>query len=306
MTTLPTSAGATGAGTTDRAGDRAVLPDISIRQLEYLVAVADAPTWAAAAARVGVSPSALSQGLAELERRIGVDLFEPQGRRRVVRDAAVPALDHARQVVSLTGDLVAWSERVRAARTGRVRIGMVDVAAVDHYPDVLREFRIDHPDVELLLSVAPSADLLADLRAGVLDLAVCVDPPVWPSGLTVDALRVEPIVIYAPADEVIGPPATWGPWVLFPADSHTRHQIMQHLRGLGAPTAVAAESHQASVLREMVGLGLGWTVLPAAAETTGLVPGPTLFDRRLVLARRAGAVHDPAADELARRLLAAP
>ena len=46
----------------------ATLPDISIRQLQYLVAVADQPTWAAAAESVGVSPSALSQGLAELDR----------------------------------------------------------------------------------------------------------------------------------------------------------------------------------------------------------------------------------------------
>ena len=103
----------------------------------------------------------------------------------------------------------------------------------------------------------------------------------------------------------IGRPATWGPWVLFPADSHTRHQIIDQLRELGAPLDVVAESHQASVLREMVGLGLGWTVLPAGSEGTGDGPeqGPTLFHRRLVIARRAGSVHDPAADELARRLV---
>ena len=68
--------------------DVAALPDLSIRQLEYLVAVADEPTWAHAAARVGVSPSALSQGLAELERRVGVALFERDGRRRLVRRSA--------------------------------------------------------------------------------------------------------------------------------------------------------------------------------------------------------------------------
>ena len=80
----------------------AALPDLSIRQLEYLVAIADAPTWAVAASQVGVSPSALSQGLAELERRVGVDLFERHGRRRVLRPSALPVLDHARQVVALT------------------------------------------------------------------------------------------------------------------------------------------------------------------------------------------------------------
>ncbi len=280
------------------------LPDISIRQLEYLVAVADSSTWAAAAATVGVSASALSQGLAELERRVGVELFRPDGRRRVLRDAATPVLDHARQVVSLTGDLTDWAGRLNSSTAGRVRLGMVDVAAVDHYPDVLREFRRERPDVELTLSVAPSASLLDDLRAGTLDLAVCVEPASAVPGIEVDALRDEPIVVYAPAGTAIGPPSTWGPWVLFPEGSHTRHQIVERLRAVGAPVQIAADSHQANVLREMVSLGLGWTVLPAASEGQGddLARGPVLFDRTLVLARRAASVTDPAADELASRL----
>ncbi len=283
------------------------LPDISIRQLEYLVAVADHDTWSEAAGAVGVSASALSQGLAELERRVGVELFEPQGRRRVLRASAQPVLDHARQVVGLTSDLVAWSDRVRRADIGRLRVGMVDVAAVDHFPDVLRTFRAEFPGVELSLSVAPSADLLAELRAGRLDLIVCVDPPEWPAGVRVTPLRDEPIVVYAPAGARIGAPASWGPWVLFPDDSHTRQQIIAALRDLGAPVQVVADSHQAGVLRQMVALGLGWTVLPQTSESAAddLVTGPVLFQRRLVLAQRDGAVVDPAAAELARRLIAA-
>lgn len=280
------------------------LPDISLRQLEYLVAVADAPTWSVAADRVGVSPSALSQGLGELERRIGVSLFEPDGRRRVLRPAAGPVLDHARQVVSLTHDLVDWSDRLQSAQSGRVRLGMVDVAAVEHFPDVLRRFRRERPDVELTLSVAPSADLLDELRDGTLDLIVCVDPPTWPGGIEVEPLVDEPIVVVAPHGTTFGDPVRWGPWVVFPRGSHTRHQIMAHLAELGAPLDVAAESHQADVLRQMVELGLGWTVLPDSAVGADLARGPTLFDRRLVLARRAGSVHDPAADALADALRA--
>ncbi|MCB0968464.1 MAG: LysR family transcriptional regulator [Ilumatobacter sp.] len=275
------------------------LPDISLRQLEYLVAVADAPTWSVAAERVGVSPSALSQGLGELERRIGVSLFEPDGRRRVLRSGAQPVLDHARQVVSLTHDLVDWSDRLQTARSGRVRVGMVDVAAVEHFPEVLRQFRRDRPDVDLTLSVAPSAELLDGLRAGALDLIVCVDPPQWPGGVEVEPLLDEPIVVVAPAGTRFGDPGRWGPWVVFPTGSHTRHQIMGRLAELGAPLDVAAESHQADVLRQMVELGLGWTVLPESAATADLERGPVLFDRRLVLARRAGSVHDPAAEALA-------
>lgn len=278
------------------------LPDISIRQLQYLVAVADEDTWALAAERVGVSASALSQGLAELERRVGVDLFESQGRRRVLRPTAAPVLDHARHVVALTGDLVDWSERMRSARAGRVRLGLIDVAAVVHFADVVRTFVGDRPDVELTVSVAPSAELLRDLRGGTLDVVVCVDPPGGHDGLTVEPLLDEPLMVIAPPGVTIGPPRTWGPWVTFPEGSHTRHLIVEHLRHRGAPIVVAAESHQPDVLAQMARLGLGWTVLPTHGLPDDVAVGPELAQRRLVLARRANSVTDPAADELADRL----
>lgn len=278
------------------------LPDISLRQLEYLVAVADAPTWALAADAVGVSPSALSQGLAELERRIGVELFERDGRRRLLRAAAQPVLDHARQVVALTGDLIDWSDRIRTARAGAVRVGMIDVAAVVHFPAALAAFRSERPDVELVLTVAPSADLVEQLRDGSLDLIVCVAPEELPAGVVAEPLIDEPLVVYAPAGTPIGDPSRWGPWVLFPSDSHTRRQIERSLVERGARVRIAAESHQPDVLRQMVELGLGWTVLPAVQGLAGAGVGPEVAVRRLVLMRRTGAVHDPAADALADQL----
>lgn len=284
------------------------LPDLAIRQLEYLVAVADEPSWALAAQRVGVSPSALSQGLAELERRLGVQVFESHGRRRVLRSSALPVLDHARRVLALTGDLVAWSDRMQGARQGRVRVGMIDVAAVVHFNDVVAAFRSERPEVELTLSVAPSAELLEVLRGGELDLVVCVEPPEPRSGLEVEELLREPLAVMAPPGTSIGAPSSWGPWVMFPSGSHTRQLVLAALARLGARAVITAESHQPDVLTQMVRLGLGWTVLPVAVARPGAAPvesvavGPELVERVIVLARRADSIHDPAADELARRL----
>lgn len=286
---------------------QAVLPDLTIRQMSYLVAVVEESTWALAADRVGVSPSALSQGLAELERRLGVALFESQGRRRVLRRSAGPVVEHARRVLALTRDLIDWSERVRDGQRGRVRLGMIDVAAVVHFPGIVAEFRAQRPDVALTLSVAPSAQLLQGLRDGDLDLVVCVQPPERHVGLEIEELRRETLAVMAPAGTMIGAPLTWGPWVTFPGDSQTRRLIVTALAALGAPTTIAAESHQPDVLVQMVRLGLGWTVLPVGSPMIGgppVVVGPDVVERVLVLARRAESISDPAADELARRLRA--
>jgi len=288
------------------------LPDLSIRQLEYLVATDDESTWAQAADSVGVSASALSQGLAELERRLGLSLFDRDGRRRTLRPSAQPVLAHARQVLGLTGDLARWADRQRTGAEGTVRLGMIDAAAVLHFPDTLREFRLASPGVDVLLRVAPSAQLLRWLVGGELDLIVCVEPPVGRDAdarpFDVTALLVEELAVYGPPGATTELPSAWGPWVLYPRGSHTRALIVAQLRARGASLEVVAESHQPDVLREMVRFGTGWTVLPRSQAEFGerpLDPGPTLLTRQLVVATRRGAVADPAVDRLRDRLLAA-
>jgi DNA-binding transcriptional LysR family regulator len=282
-----------------------MLPDLSIRQLEYLVAVDEAPTWARAAETVGVSPSALSQGLAELERRLGVSLFDREGRRRQLRASAGPVVAHARQVLGLTADLARWSDRLKRGTAGRVRLGMIDAAAVVHYPDCLQAFKAAHPGIELLIRVSPSGSLLKLLGAGHLDVAVCVAPPRPLSGIETHVLHTETLAVYGPPGRRLGAPATWGPWALYPSGSHTRHVVVSELRRLGAPLEVVAESHQPEVLREMVRFGAVCTVLPsleAEAGPRGLPSGRPLTTRDLVLATRTSAMHDPAVDLVVRQL----
>ena len=289
------------------ATDRPPLPNLTVTQLEYLVAVNRADTWADAATELGVSPSALSQGLAELERRVGVPVFERQGRRRVVAPAAREVLTYAEAVVARTGDLARWAEGRRAGRTGTVRVGMIDAAAVHHFPDVLAAFRRDRPEVDLRLTVAPSGALVTALGRAELDLVVCVEPAAPVPGVTWTSLLSEPLRVYAPTGAQGRPPREWGPWVSFPVGATTRRVIEAAVAGAGASFEVVAESHQPEVLREMVRMGLGWTVLPVSQAEAGadpMVPARVrpLTERTLVVARRTDTVNDPAASALATAL----
>jgi DNA-binding transcriptional LysR family regulator len=287
------------------------LPALTVPQLSYLVAVSSSATFAEAAASVGVTTSALSQGLSELERRLGVDLFERVGRRQVLRPEAHEVVAYARRVVADTRDLARWVDSSRAGTTGRLRVGMIDAAAVAHFPSQLRAFRRANPEVELRLVVAPSGELLEQLRAGALDVAVVVEPPTDAAaeGLDLQPLISEPLVVVAPEGRDVGPAKGWGPWVLFPRGSHTRATIERELQALGAPVEVVAESHQPEVLREMARLGVGWTVLPEAQARSGRGRagkgvGRALTTRRLVVARRAGRVAQPTADHFVAALRA--
>jgi DNA-binding transcriptional LysR family regulator len=166
-------------------------------------------------------------------------------------------------------------------------------------------FRAEHPQVELMLRVSPSSQLLELLVSGDLDLVVSVNPTEPLPGIKTEPLLSEDLAVYGPPGERIGAPSSWGPWVLFPSGSHTRSIIVERLAQLGAPLDVVAESHQPEVLREMVHLETGWTVLPTSQGEHGdrpLANGRQLTTRQLVLATRSGSVHDPVVDELAESL----
>lgn len=235
-------------------------------QLEYLVAAIDAGSWSDAAESLGVSASAFTQGMAELEKRLGVTLFDKQGRRRVPTADAPQAAEHARRVLAELGSLDRWADRTQGGELGAIRAGMIDTAAVHHFGDALVRFRTVHPDLALRLTVRPSAELFAELRRGDLDVVVAVAPEDT-AGLVVRPVVAEPLNIYAPPNVSPGAPSSWGPWVGFPEDSRTRRLIDGALRKRRASYEVVAESSQPSVLREMVRIGMGWTVLvPADAE----------------------------------------
>jgi len=276
------------------------MPNLTVQQLEYLVAAADATTHSEAAARLGVSASALSQGLAELSRRVGLTIFEKDGRSQKVRPQAEPVVEHARRVLASTADLGRYIERTRSGTAGLVRVGMIDAAAVDHFAGALHAIRHDRPDIDLHLTVGPSGGLFAALEQGHLDIVVGVKPDTSIPSVVWVGLMTEGLRVYAPPGAATVDPAKWGPWVTFPEGSHSRKLIAASLRRSGASFEVVAESHQPEVLREMVKLGLGWTVLPSvqAERTPGeLIPASRepVAHRELVVAWRDSAVTPEAA-----------
>ena len=259
-----------------------VLPNLSTAQLSYLVAITRHRTWAEAAASLGVTPSALSQGIAELERRLGVPLFAADGRRRVAHEHTATVAATAERVLADLDQTTRWLRSVGTGQVGRLRVGMIDIAAVHHCRDAVRKFRRAHPKLDVGFTVAPTGQLLERLERSELDVAICVDP-----------------------DDVGVPPAQWGPWLLFPADSRTRTAIDRRLRAIGAPLVVEMESHQPEVLVEMVRLGLGWTVLPTTQAEHGAhrlarAMAEPLFSRTVsAVTRRGGAQHPAVAPFIA-------
>lgn len=274
------------------------LANVSPSQLEYLVAAIEHATWKDAARHTGVTPSAFSQGIAQLERRLGVDLFDREGRRRVPTAEAHVAATHSKRILAELHELERWATEVREGAAGHLDIGMIDTAAVHHFGDTLMAYRAANPRVSVRLTVGPSGQLHELLMTGDVDLIVSVAAG-ESSDITSEPLVSEPLYVYAPPGADIGRAAEWGPWVSFPADSRTRTIVGAALRGRGVDFEVVAESSQPAVIREMVRLGMGWTVLSAVdaeREPHALVRAhpKAVAERVLVMSRRADRMPSPA------------
>lgn len=269
------------------------------QQLACLREVERAGTFTEAAERLGVSQPALSQSLADLERRLGVPLFERQGRLRVLTEAGREAARFAAEVLGRAEDLRGWIAAYRDGEGGTLAVGMIDAASLYAFPEAVRVFREAYPGVTLRLVVDASSALAERLRRYELDLAIVVGPA--PPDLDAVEVAREPLHIYAPAGATTAPAEA--DWVLYPAASHTRAQIEEGLARLGVTPRVVLESGNPEVLRQMVALGFGWSVLPAAVADSagaGVEQRQVVAERTLLGVRRPGAAVDPRAEAFLR------
>jgi LysR family hydrogen peroxide-inducible transcriptional activator len=144
-------------------------PSLSLRQLQYAVAVADTLSFRAAAARCHVAQPSLSAQLARLEGVLGLRLFE-RDRRRVLPTAAGRAVvERARRVLRETEDLVQAAGRAADPLTGRLTIGVIPTVSPYLLPAVAPALRRAFPRLTVVWREEKTADLVRRLQEGSLD-----------------------------------------------------------------------------------------------------------------------------------------
>lgn len=266
---------------------------LSLQQLRYLDAVADGETFVDAADDLFISQSALSQGLARLEKLAGVPLFEPDGRRRRLTEAGEELAAAARRILAEAERAAAALEERAEGEGGRLRLAMIDAAALYLFPQSVPRFRHSRPAVDVRITVSGSDECLERLAAFEDDLAIVVGPA---KRFDVRSLTTERFSIYGPTPD----PPPDADWLLYPTDSHTRALIDTGLAAAGILPRVVGESGNPDVLRQLAVLNRAWTVLPAAVAGSGpaesLVKGADVMVRPIVAARRRSAPPSPLVD----------
>jgi len=259
------------------------LSSLSVQQLRYVAAVAKGATFADIANDLDVTQSALSQGLGRLEVLLGAKLVEPVGRRRRLTEIGQQVADYAALVLEATESLIDRVARYESGKSGRLRVGMVDAAALYLFDRAIAQFA-DQADIDLSLVVDGSDVLLERLTGFSDDLAVVIEPAV---GFDSTPVASEELHLYGPQD-----PTNDSSWVLYPTGSHTRDLIDAGLSKMGLRPRAVIESGNPEVQRQLARLTNSSTVLPAQIAEQGrdrlTRRSEAVATRRFVVARRSG------------------
>ncbi len=146
--------------------------DLSLRQLEYIVAVADTLGFHKAAASCHVSQPTLSAQVQLLEGVLGVRLFERDRRRVLVTPAGSELVARARRVLLETEDLIAAATRSQTPFAGTLRVGVIPTLAPYLLPEVTPAITLRYPGLALVYREEKTADIVHALEEGTLDAGI--------------------------------------------------------------------------------------------------------------------------------------
>jgi DNA-binding transcriptional LysR family regulator len=290
---------------------------MELRQLEYLVAVAEEANFTRAAERINVAQPAVSAQIQRLERELGQTLVDRSRRAVRLTAAGEAVLPHARAALAAVRAIGVAADEVTRLVRGTVTIGTVTSHNVD-IPQLLADFHAEHPNVEITLGTDTSDNLIESVRTGRLDVAIAsVGPAEVPDGLSIEVVTDEAINAavcladpLAKRKKIRLADLRDRTLIALPVGAGIRNQFDRACAKAGVSPQIAFEASTPLALADLAGRGLGVAILPASvpggrADLHALTFVPELRGR-LVLAWRSAGPISPAARVLihrARRLL---
>lgn len=250
---------------------------VDLRQMRYVVAVAETGNFTRAAQRCFIVQSALSHQIKALEREIGLELFARTSRKVELTAAGAAFLPAARRSLAAAERAVADAAAAVGEVRGQLVVGIIPTVSGIDIPTALRRFRLDHPAVRVRLHVGGSDELVTGIRAGEIDVAVLGLPAgVVPDGVRSRVIARDRHVAVVAADHPLAGRAlvtmerlAEETFVDFPVDTPGRAQTDLAFDACGLERDVAFEVMTIDILTALVRSGLGIALLPSAVAPAG-------------------------------------
>jgi LysR family hydrogen peroxide-inducible transcriptional activator len=270
------------------------LTGLSLRDLEYVVAVADRASFVQAAAHCHVSQPSLSTQIRKLEHWLGAPIFERTSRRVLITESGRRFVDQARRVLSEARLLEQMARAADKPFGGTLRLSAIATLGPYLFPKILAPLKSAYPELGLVLGEGLTDMLLTSLREGSLD-GVILSQPLADPAFRWSPLFQESFVLARPLNRKMSRSAE-ELWTSLPAQERLllgEGHCLRNQTLTGCSDVGNADRHGTSLetLKYMVSAGEGCTLIPALAATksSGIrysdLP-KTTFCRDIILAWR--------------------
>jgi LysR family transcriptional regulator, transcription activator of glutamate synthase operon len=243
---------------------------MDLRQLRYLVALAEELNFTRAAANEHIAQPALSQQIRRLEEELGLALVERTTRHVSLTEAGQLLVVRARRILAELDAAQSELAAVRGVDIGHVTIGAMHTMGPVDLSLALATFHARHPAVGLTVREAASEEMAEMLRIDEVDLAfLSVTERVESHGLGLHQLVSEELVALLPPDHKLSGRRSVRmvelarePFISFRAGARLRELLFAAGRDAGFEPRVTLESNESQRVRRLVSRGLGVAILP--------------------------------------------
>src|SRR6476469_8732968 len=285
---------------------------MDIRQLRYLVALAEERHFTRAAEREHIAQPALSQQIRRLEDEVGLALVERTTRRVSMTDAGNMLVARARRILSELDAADAELQGLKGIQAGHVWVGAMHTMGPIDVSLALAIFHERHPGVELSVREQSSEELAEMLRDDVLDLAfLSVTERIESHGLGLQQLYAEELVVILPPDHPLRrrdgvriSELAGEQFISYREGARLRELLNFAARDADFDPQVMLESNESGRIRRLVARGMGVAILPrsdsegsAGVEIAVVNLDQPALTRDITLAWRQGRRHPPAVAE---------
>jgi LysR family hydrogen peroxide-inducible transcriptional activator len=250
----------------------------TLRQLQYLRLLAEHGSFSRAAEAAHVTQPTLSAGIQELEKVLGAPVVDRARSGVILTAVGEEAVRRAGDILARAEDLVQAAKAAGQPLTGRFRLGVIPTIAPFLLPRALPLLRDRFPKLKLFLREDLTHRLIEALKAGTLDAAL-IALPYDTTGLDIALVSQDELMAMAPANHPLTIQSRISPQMLqqngliLLEDGHCLREQALSVCGLSAPKGGEDATFAATSLHtlvQMVGSGLGVSLLPAMAVKAGL------------------------------------
>ena len=264
---------------------------MDIPQLKAFIAIADSGSVSRAAELLHLTQPSVSKRLSLLEALSGRRLFDRVGREMQLNEAGRRLVPFARRAIAEVDE----GRRVLAQLEGEVA-GQLSIATSHHIglhrlPPVLKAFTQRYPNVGLDIEFVDSELGCAAVLQGRLELAIVTLPPRPIPGLHLEPIWDDPLAVMVASDHPLARQPGVGyehlchcPAILPDDQTYTHRLVTARLTAEGVTPRVLLRTNYLETIKMMVGIGMGWSVLPTAMldASLALLDFPELAARRVL------------------------